>query len=138
MCSPQQRAAIILANKDDKFGGEKSARERLRREGRAAVPLRVGLVVFVSLVFDHPEAADADVWSGHLHPVQSDPAEGKRREEGEGFSAWEHIRNNKYVVVSMSCALLCRRLISSFCSSAAGGDCIFHPGNNNTSKRLRR
>lgn len=39
-----------------------------------AVPLWVGLVVFVSLVFNHSVAADADVWSGHLHSVQSDPA----------------------------------------------------------------
>lgn len=39
-----------------------------------AVPLWVGLVVFVSLVFNHSVAADANVWPGHLHPVQSDPA----------------------------------------------------------------
>lgn len=36
-------------------------------------PLWVGLVVFVSLVLNHSVAADADVWSGHLHPIQSDP-----------------------------------------------------------------
>lgn len=39
-----------------------------------AVPLWVGLVVFVSLVFNHSVAADANVWPGHLHPIQSDPA----------------------------------------------------------------
>lgn len=39
-----------------------------------AVPLWVGLVVFVSLVFNHSVAADANVRPGHLHPVQSDPA----------------------------------------------------------------
>lgn len=55
-----------------------------RGGGGVALPLRVGLIVFVSLVFDHPEAADADVWSGHLHPIQGDPAGGKRREEGGG------------------------------------------------------
>lgn len=68
------------------LGGKKRARAAAPEGGGAAVPLRVGLVVFVSLVFDHPEAADADVWSGHLHPVQGDPAGGKRREEGS-FSA---------------------------------------------------
>ena len=39
-----------------------------------AVPLWVRLVVFVSLVFNHSVAADANVWPGHLHPIQSDPA----------------------------------------------------------------
>lgn len=39
-----------------------------------AVPLRVGLVVFVSLVLNHSVAADANVWPGHLHPIESDPA----------------------------------------------------------------
>ena len=39
-----------------------------------AVPLWVGLVVFVSLVFNHSVAADANVWPGYLHPIQSDPA----------------------------------------------------------------
>lgn len=39
-----------------------------------AVPLWVGLIVFVSLVFNHSVAADANVWSGHLHSIQSDPA----------------------------------------------------------------
>lgn len=39
-----------------------------------AVPLWVGLVVFVSLMFDHSVAADAYVWPGHLHSIQSDPA----------------------------------------------------------------
>lgn len=39
-----------------------------------AVPLWVGLVVFVSLVFNHPVAADADVRPGHFHSVQCDPA----------------------------------------------------------------
>lgn len=38
-----------------------------------AVPLWVGLVVFVSLMFNHSVAADAYVWPGHLHPVQRDP-----------------------------------------------------------------
>lgn len=35
--------------------------------------LWVGLVVFVSLVFNHSVAANANVWPGHLHPIQSDP-----------------------------------------------------------------
>lgn len=39
-----------------------------------AVPLGVGLVVFVSLVFNHSVAADANVWPGYLHPIQCDPA----------------------------------------------------------------
>lgn len=39
-----------------------------------AVPLWVGLVVFVSLVFNHSVAADTNVWPGHLHPIQCDPA----------------------------------------------------------------
>lgn len=41
------------------------------------VPLRVGLVVFVSLMFNHSVAADAYVWPGHLHSIQSDPARHK-------------------------------------------------------------
>lgn len=64
------------------LGGARAAAPGGPEGGGAAVPLRVGLVVFVSLVFDHPEAADADVWSGHLHPVQGDPAGRKRREGG--------------------------------------------------------
>lgn len=70
-------SAKILINKDDKFGTICVTVAASRGVGRAAVPLRVGLVVFVPLVFDHPEAADADIWSGHLHPVQSDPAKGR-------------------------------------------------------------
>lgn len=70
------------------LGGKKHARavvpEGPGGGGGVALPLRVGLIVFVSLVFDHPEAADADVWSGHLHPIQGDPAGGKRREEEGG------------------------------------------------------
>lgn len=75
-------------------------RDGWRRPGRvggpgAAVPLRVGFVVFVSLVFDHPEAADADVWSGHFHPVQSDPARGGEGRKGalaHGQTTRERIR----------------------------------------------
>lgn len=51
------------------------------RRRRAAVPLWVGLVVFVSLVFDHSVAADAYVRPGHLHPVQRDP---ERHRGGRG------------------------------------------------------
>lgn len=71
-----QRAAVILANKDEIW--ETYMRRLAAPEGglETALPLRVGFVVFVPLMFDHPEAADADVWSGHLHPVQSDPARG--------------------------------------------------------------
>lgn len=63
---------------------------------RPAVPLRVGFVVFVPLVFDHPEAADADVRSGHLHPVQSDPArgggDGRKGALASEQTTWERIR----------------------------------------------
>lgn len=48
-------------------------RSRRAASDSDAVPLRVGLVVFVSLVFNHSVAADAYVWPGHLHPVQRDP-----------------------------------------------------------------
>lgn len=70
----------------------------------AAVPLWVGLVVFVSLVFDHPEAADADIRAGDLHPVESDP--GRREGRRGSFSARTDATGGKYVV-SVFCALLC-------------------------------
>lgn len=89
--------------------GRSVARER---GPGAAVPLRVGLVVFVPLVLDHPEAADADVWSGHLHPIQGDPARrgGEEGRKGVLGNVSERPPGNasasKYVVVSMFCALL--------------------------------
>lgn len=58
-----------------------------------AVPLRVGLVVFVSLMFNHSVAADAHVRPGHLHSIQSDPATHKdtisirERRRGKGGGA---------------------------------------------------
>lgn len=36
-------------------------------------PLGVGFVVLISLVFDHPVTADANIGSGNLHPIQCDP-----------------------------------------------------------------
>lgn len=39
-----------------------------------AVPLWVGLIVFVSLVLNHSVATYANVGPGYLHPIQSDPA----------------------------------------------------------------
>lgn len=105
--SLQQRAAVILAQqKGDAFGEIMAGPEG---GPGAAVPLRVGFVVFVPLVLDHPEAADADVRPGHLHPVQSDPARGEERGGGERQRTDRPAGNasgGKYVVVvivSMFC-----------------------------------
>lgn len=102
-------ASVVLAGKDDKFG-EKYAGRLATPEGGpgAALPLRVGFVVFVPLMFDHPEAADADVRSGHLHPVQGDPARGEGRKGSVSArpDQPEKASGGKYVVVSVFCALL--------------------------------
>lgn len=79
---------VTRSNKDDKFREKRVnlavaktkavGSIQMYSSGRTfdsdAVPLRVGLVVFVSLVFNHSVAANANVWPGHLHPIQCDPA----------------------------------------------------------------
>lgn len=119
--------------------GEKSTRERWRRRapggglrylcGLGSLCLSLSCLI----ILKRPMRTSGRDTFIPFRVILQEEREGRRG----GFSAWEHIRNNKYVVVSMFCAL-CHCLISLFCSSAAGGDCIFHTGNNNTSKRLRR
>lgn len=89
-CPLQCHIIVILSNREEKkklerniwaaWRRDKSKHDRFKRWTQRAgpdtdaVPLWVGLVVFVSLVFNHSVAADANVWPGNLHPIQSDPA----------------------------------------------------------------
>ena len=69
-----------------------------------AVPLRVGLVVFVSLVFDHPVAADPDVRPGHLHSVQSDPGTQRplfRGSYGHGGGRGKGAGDSAFILISI-------------------------------------
>lgn len=86
VCPLPRNIVIILSHGDETFGKKHlnciALRQKQRHRSKCprksldndAVPLWVRLVVFVSLVFNHSVAADADVWPGHLHPIQSDPA----------------------------------------------------------------
>lgn len=74
-------ARIICVIVRQQWRGSIGTPSRGAAPGSDAVPLWVGLVVFVSLMFNHSVAADAYVWSGHLHPVQRDPETHREKQE---------------------------------------------------------